>query len=69
MAIFEHRQKQTEARNELGAVISRARYAGEPTILINRDEESAVVISYALYERAMTALREKRTLLPGKSPR
>jgi prevent-host-death family protein len=67
MAIREHHQGQTEARNEFGAVISRARYAGEPTVLINRNRESAVVISYALYEKAMAALGHDRVVIGKES--
>lgn len=52
----EHRAKIAEARNVLGEVISRARYAGEPTILINRGKEAAVIVSYEDY----ATLRELR---------
>ncbi len=48
----EHRAKIAEARNVLGEVISRARYAGEPTILINRGKEAAVIVSHPFYEQA-----------------
>ena len=56
----EHRAKIAEARNVLGEVIARARFAKEPTILVNRGREAAVIISYDLYERAMEALGEQR---------
>src|SRR4051812_22438208 len=49
----EHRAKIAEARNVLGEVISRARYADEPTILINRTKEAAVVVSHPFYEQAL----------------
>lgn len=49
----EHRAKIAEARNVLGEVISRARYADEPTILINRNKEAAVVVSHPFYEQAL----------------
>ncbi|MFJ3507849.1 type II toxin-antitoxin system Phd/YefM family antitoxin [Streptomyces luteogriseus] len=52
----EHRAKIAEARNVLGEVISRARYAGEPTVLINRGKEAAVIVSYEDY----ATLRELR---------
>ncbi|WP_109030082.1 type II toxin-antitoxin system Phd/YefM family antitoxin [Streptomyces rubrogriseus] len=55
----EHRAKIAEARNVLGEVISRARYANEPTVLINRGKEAAVIVSYEDY---MT-LRELRGYL------
>ena len=45
----EHRAKIAEARNVLGEVISRARYAGEPTVLINRGKQAAVIVSYEDY--------------------
>ncbi|KMS79571.1 hypothetical protein ACH49_12130 [Streptomyces leeuwenhoekii] len=48
----EHRAKIAEARNVLGEVISRARYAGEPTILMNRGKEAAVIVSHPFYEQA-----------------
>lgn len=41
-----HRNQIAEARNVLGEVISRARFAGEPTILINRGKKAAVIVSY-----------------------
>ncbi|CAL9664047.1 hypothetical protein SUDANB1_07120 [Streptomyces sp. enrichment culture] len=49
----EHRAKIAEARNVLGEVISRARYAGEPTVLINRGKEAAVIVSHPFYEQAL----------------
>lgn len=48
----EHRAKIAEARNVLGEVISRARFANEPTILINRGKEAAVIVSHPFYEQA-----------------
>lgn len=41
-----HRNKIAEARNVLGEVIARARFAGEPTVLINRGKPAAVIVSY-----------------------
>ncbi|MFI5473154.1 type II toxin-antitoxin system prevent-host-death family antitoxin [Streptomyces cacaoi] len=41
-----HRNQIAEARNVLGEVISRARYAGEPTVLINRGKQAGAVVSY-----------------------
>jgi prevent-host-death family protein len=55
----EHRAKIAEARNVLGEVISRARYAGEPTVLINRGKNAAVIVSYEDY----ATLRELRGYL------
>lgn len=52
----EHRNQIAEARNVLGQVIARARFAGEPTILINRGKEAAVIVSYEDY----ATLRELR---------
>lgn len=54
-----HRSQIAEARNVLGEVIARARYGGEPTILINRGKEAAVIVSYEDY----ATLRELRTYL------
>jgi len=51
-----HRNQIAEARNVLGEVIARARFAGEPTILINRRKEAAVIVSYEDY----ATLRELR---------
>lgn len=51
----EHRAKIAEARNVLGEVISRARYADEPTVLINRGKEAAVIVSYGFYRQAKSA--------------
>ncbi|MFC9285666.1 type II toxin-antitoxin system prevent-host-death family antitoxin [Streptomyces sp. NPDC057052] len=48
----EHRAKIAEARNVLGEVIARARFAGEPTILVNRGKEAAVIVNHAFYEQA-----------------
>lgn len=55
----QHRAKIAEARNVLGEVISRARFGGEPTVLMNRGKEAAVIVSFDLYERAMAALGEE----------
>ncbi|MFI1485695.1 type II toxin-antitoxin system Phd/YefM family antitoxin [Streptomyces sp. NPDC020747] len=44
-----HRNQIAEARNVLGKVIARARFGGEPTVLINRGEEAAVIVSYEDY--------------------
>lgn len=41
-----HRNQIAEARNILGEVIARARFAGEPTILINRRKEAGAIVSY-----------------------
>ncbi|MFF4403775.1 type II toxin-antitoxin system prevent-host-death family antitoxin [Streptomyces sp. NPDC001404] len=57
---IEHRAKIAEARNVLGEVISRARYAGETTVLINRGKEAAVIVPFDFYERALEALGETR---------
>jgi prevent-host-death family protein len=51
-----HRNQIAEARNVLGQVIARARFAGEPTVLINRGQEAAVIVSYEDY----ATLRELR---------
>ena len=51
-----HRNQIAEARNVLGEVIARARFAGEPTVLINRGKEAAVIVSYEDY----AVLRELR---------
>jgi prevent-host-death family protein len=51
-----HRNQIAEARNVLGEVIARARFAGEPTILINRGKQAAVIVSYEDY----ATLRELR---------
>lgn len=59
-----HREKIAEARNVLGEVIARARFAGEPTILINRGKEAAVIVSYESYEE-LAVLRELRAYLAG----
>lgn len=56
---IEHRAKIAEARNILGEVIARARFGGEPTILINRGKEAAVIVSYEEY----ATLRELRAYL------
>lgn len=53
----EHRAKIAEARNVLGEVISRARYANEPTILVNRGKEAAVIVSHPFYEQAKSDRR------------
>jgi prevent-host-death family protein len=41
-----HRNQIAEARNVLGEVIARARFAGEPTILINRGKQAGAIVSY-----------------------
>lgn len=55
----EHRAKIADARNVLGEVISRARYAGETTVLMNRGKEAAVIVPFDFYERALEALGER----------
>jgi prevent-host-death family protein len=55
----QHRAKIADARNVLGEVISRARFGGEPTVLMNRGKEAAVILSFDLYVRAMEALGEE----------
>lgn len=64
------RERQTsvaEARNSLGEVISRARYADEATVLTNRGRAAAVVVSYEFYERACDALGDQRELVAPES--
>jgi antitoxin (DNA-binding transcriptional repressor) of toxin-antitoxin stability system len=56
----EHRAKIADARNVLGEVISRARFAGETTVLINRGKEAAVIVPFDFYVRACAALGEER---------
>jgi prevent-host-death family protein len=41
-----HRNQIAEARNVLGQVIARARFGGEPTVLINRGQAAAAIVSY-----------------------
>jgi len=41
-----HRNQIAEARNVLGEVIARARFAGEPTVLVNRGKNAGAVVSY-----------------------
>ncbi|MFI0768587.1 type II toxin-antitoxin system Phd/YefM family antitoxin [Streptomyces sp. NPDC021218] len=48
-----HRAKIAEARNVLGEVIARARFGGEPTILVNRGKDAAVIVSPEFYEQAL----------------
>lgn len=60
----EHRAKIAEARNVLGEVIARARFAQEPTILVNRGKEAGVLVSYDFYERACEALGVERVAAP-----
>lgn len=48
----EHRAKIAEARNILGEVIARARFAGEPTVLVNRGKDAAVIVSPEFYAQA-----------------
>lgn len=55
----EHRAKIATARNVLGEVISRARYAGETTVLMNRGKEAAVIVPFDFYERALAAFGDK----------
>ncbi|GGU52236.1 type II toxin-antitoxin system prevent-host-death family antitoxin [Streptomyces lavendofoliae] len=59
----ERRTKIAKARNVLGEVISRSRYAGEATVLVNRGKEAAVIVPFDFYVRACEALGEKRALL------
>lgn len=71
----EHRAKIAEARNVLGEVIARARFAGEPTVLINRGKEAAVIVSYDFYEQArvdrrwMEAFKARFAELPEEQQR
>lgn len=67
-APVEHRAKIAEARNVLGEVIARARFADEPTILINRGKEAAVIIGFDRYEQAKAdraKLEELKTAHPS----
>jgi len=41
-----HRNQIAEARNVLGEVIARARFAGEPTVLVNRGKNAGAIVSY-----------------------
>jgi prevent-host-death family protein len=41
-----HENQIAEARNVLGQVIARARFGGEPTVLINRGQKAGVIVSY-----------------------
>ncbi|MBB0230628.1 hypothetical protein FOE67_14160 [Streptomyces calidiresistens] len=58
----EHRAQIAEARNVFGQVVARARFAGEPTVLLNRKAEAAVVVPFDWYLRALDALGEQRLL-------
>lgn len=64
---IEHRAPTHEARNVLGEVISRARYAGETTVLTNRRKPAAVVVPFDFYERALVALGETVVRADGES--
>ncbi|MDK1473670.1 type II toxin-antitoxin system prevent-host-death family antitoxin [Streptomyces sp. 549] len=55
----EHRAKIAEARNVLGEVIARARFAGEPTVLINRGKEAAAIVGHDFYVQAQ---EDRRTV-------
>lgn len=59
----ERRTKIAKARNILGEVISRSRFAGEATILVNRRKEAAVIVPFDFYVRAIEALGEERVLV------
>lgn len=61
----EHRTKIAEARNVLGEVIARARFAGETTVLMNRGKEAAVLVPFDFYERALAALDEEAVPAQG----
>ncbi|MCK1813305.1 type II toxin-antitoxin system prevent-host-death family antitoxin [Streptomyces sp. XM4011] len=63
----EHRAKIADARNVLGEVISRARFAGETTVLMNRGKEAAVIVPFDFYERALAALGEEAVPAPERS--
>lgn len=63
----EHRAKIADARNVLGEVISRARFAGETTVLMNRGKEAAVIVPFDFYVRALEALGEKSVPAPSES--
>lgn len=41
-----HQNQIAEARNVLGQVIARARFGGEPTVLINRGQKAGAIVSY-----------------------
>ena len=60
----EHQARIADARNALADVINRARYADEPTYLINRGKRVAAVVSAEWYERAKAALGEERITTP-----
>jgi prevent-host-death family protein len=64
----EHRAKIAEARNVLGEVISRARYAGEPTVLINRGKNAAAIVSYEDYATLRELRRYLEELEAGTTP-
>lgn len=51
-----HRQSTASARNELGEVIGRARYGNETTILMNKKNEAAAIVSIQFLKDAMKAL-------------
>ncbi|KIF67574.1 hypothetical protein HY68_01320 [Streptomyces sp. AcH 505] len=64
----EHPMQIAQARNVFGEVIARARLAGEPTVLINRKREVAVVVSVDFYERALEALGIERLRAEPPAP-
>jgi hypothetical protein len=41
-----HHNQIAEARNVLGQVIARARFGGEPTVLINRGQKAGAIVNY-----------------------
>jgi len=61
----EHREKIADARNVLGEVIARARFAGETTVLVNRGKEAAVIVPFDFYKRALEALGETAVPAPA----
>lgn len=66
-SINEHPMQIAKARNILGEVIARARFAGDATVLINRKKPAAVVVSYEFYEQATEALGLERVEVPDPS--
>lgn len=58
----EHRAKIAEARNVLGEVIARARFANEPTVLVNRGKDAAVIVGPDFYEEALRNIETLRRL-------
>lgn len=56
-----YRESTAKVRNELGEVVAKAKFAKEPTILLNRGKEAAAIVPIEFLKAAMESLGLKES--------